>query len=256
MRAAGMQVLTDQIKAKRPGVTIYGIGDDAHKTHTSGHNEDDTAGVSAEDQDSDSTPEHRAIDVMCGSSFSDHDGDRLVNDLTFHGANQARLIYINWKDKQYHRKNGFKPADNSDDYHDHVHVSGEADADANTEPWILSDWNDGGPGPIPGLTVDGELGSKTITRWQQIMGTPADGVISTPYSDLVAAVQRHLNSHLNGDANVGLAIDGTGIFQNNKKYKTAEYLQRYLKSPIDGIISDPVSKVIKALQNRLNEGRF
>jgi hypothetical protein len=104
--------------------------------------------------------------------------------------------------------------------------------------------------------VDGELGPKTISKWQQVMGTPVDGEISEPYSHLVAAVQKHLNAHLNGNANVGLVIDGHGIFQDNKKYKTAEYLQRYLKTPVDGIISDPVSKVIKALQNRLNENRF
>lgn len=253
MRAPGMQVLTDQIKAKRSGITIYGVGDEEHAQRTSGHNEDDTSGVKAEDQDPDSTPEHRAIDVMVGTGTStDADGDRLVHDLTFHGANQARMIYINWRDKQYHRNNSFEPADNSDDYHSHVHVSGEADADENTEPWILSDWDDGSVPPALALSVDGVLGPKTITRWQEIMGTPMDGKISTPHSMLTASVQEHLNDSINA----GLVVDGYGIFQNNKHYKTAEALQRYLGTYVDGILSYPVSSCVKALQSRLNEGRF
>ena len=132
-----MQVLTDQVKVARPGVTIYGIGDEEHKERTSGHNEDDTPGVKAEDQDADSTPEHRAIDVMPGTgTFTTSDGDLLTQDLTREPANQARLIYVNWKDQHYHRKNNWVPVFNSD-YHSHVHVSGEADADANTAPWYL-----------------------------------------------------------------------------------------------------------------------
>lgn len=140
MRAPGMQVLTDQIKAKRPGVTIGGIGDEDHQDHTSGHNEDDTPGVSAEDQDSDSVREHRAIDVMLGPNFSSSDGDKLVADLVNNAANRARMLYVNWGNTQWARSNGWQPRDNSDDPHGHVHVSGEADADANVNPWVLSDW--------------------------------------------------------------------------------------------------------------------
>lgn len=141
MRARGMQVLTDQIKAKRPGATIYGIGDEDHQEHTSGHNPDDTPGVSAEDQDADTVAEHRAIDVMVMGPFSQADGDRLVQDLVTDPANQARMIYVNWGNQQWHRKNGWQPRDNSDDPHSHVHVSGEADQDENVTPWNLSDWN-------------------------------------------------------------------------------------------------------------------
>jgi len=142
MRAPSLQVLTDQIKAKRPGVTIYGIGDDDHQDRTSGHNEDDTAGVRAEDQDSDSIPEHRAIDVMPGPNFSSSDGDKLVRDLVGNAANRARMLYVNWGTTQWARSSGWQPRDNSDDPHGHVHVSGEADADANTNPWVLSDWDE------------------------------------------------------------------------------------------------------------------
>lgn len=141
MRAAGMQVLTDQIKARRPGVTIYGIGDEEHQQHTSGHNEDDTPGVSAEDQDADTKPEHRAIDVMVSGPFTQRDGDGLVQALVSDPKNQARMIYINWGTRQWHRRNGWKPADNSKDPHRHVHISGEADADENVTPWNLSSWD-------------------------------------------------------------------------------------------------------------------
>ena len=72
-----MQVLTNQIKARRPGVTIWGVGDDAHKTQTSGHNEDDTPGVRAEDQDADNIREHRALDVKIDQYFSAADAAAL-----------------------------------------------------------------------------------------------------------------------------------------------------------------------------------
>jgi len=252
VRAPGMQVLTDQIKAKRPGVIIYGIGDDAHKLRISGHNEDDTVGVRAEDQDADTTPEHRAIDVMLGSIFTRTDGHSLVSDLVSHKENTDRLIYINFENTQWSRSTGWTPHDNSDDPHPgHVHISGEADADENVNPWTLSSWDSGVI--VPGLlVVDGILGPNTIRRWQQIMGTKVDGVISTPYSQLVAKVQMKLKATVDSS----LLVDGYGIFQDNKRYKTAGALQRYLKSPVDEVISSPVSQCIKALQRRLNENRF
>lgn len=253
MRAPGQQVLTDQIKAARPGTTIYGKGDKAHEGRVSGHNEDDTTGVRARDQDSDNIPEHRAIDVMVGDHFSKADGDALVKDLTQNTTNRKRLIFVNWKNFQYHRDHNWAPQDNSDDPHGHVHVEGEADADSDTSPWILVNLEGTTPaGEIEELEVDGELGPKTIRRWQQVMGTPVDGVISPERSDLVVAVQRKLKSTVDSALN----IDGQGIYQNGKVYRTAFALQRYLKTPVDGRISTPTSQVIKALQRRLNEGKF
>ncbi|MDG4783239.1 hypothetical protein O7614_26620 [Micromonospora sp. WMMD961] len=100
------------------------------------------------------------------------------------------------------------------------------------------------------LVVDGKLGPATIKRWQQIMGTEADGVISKP-SALVKAVQRHLNAH-----GARLVVDGDGIRQDGRRYQTARYLQRYLGVPVDGLLSTPVSNTVKALQKRLNTGKF
>jgi N-acetylmuramoyl-L-alanine amidase len=115
------------------------------------------------------------------------------------------------------------------------------------------------PSPTPSpasnnedLVVDGELGEKTIRRWQEVMGTPVDGVISVPSSMLVAEVQRQLNRRI--DAH--LLVDGYGIVQNNKAYDTVGALQRYLGTPYDRRLSVPVSECIKQLQRRLNAGRF
>ena len=253
MRARGMQVLTDNIKAVRPGVTIYGVGDDAHKTRVSGHNEDDTTGVRAEDQDSDSVPEHRAIDVMLGSSFNSADGQMLVDDLVLDVDNRARLIYVNWGNLQWARSNNWEPRDNSDDPHGHVHISGEADQDDNTNGWHLDRLSGGAaPGEPEKLVVDGVLGPKTIRRWQEVMGTKVDAMIDPERSALVVAVQTKLKATVDHR----LVIDGQGIYQNNKIYKTAGALQRYLKTPVDLRISSPTSQVIKQLQRRLNENRF
>jgi hypothetical protein len=258
MRAMGMQVLTDNVKAKRPGATIYGIGDAAHKLEVSGHNEDDTPGVRAEDQDPDNIPEHRAIDVMIDSAFSAADAEKLYDDLGTNEANQKRLLYVIYNKRIRSRSRGWeeRPFD-GDSHENHVHVSGEADEDDNENNWILSDWGPLGSAPPPSpsdglLLVDGVLGKHTISKWQMVMGTPVDGVISTPYSQLVAAVQRRLNQAFN----FGLTIDGNGIFQDNRWYHTAGALQKYLGSPVDGRISTPTSECIKALQRRLNTNRF
>ncbi|WP_143194230.1 N-acetylmuramoyl-L-alanine amidase [Micromonospora sp. CB01531] len=101
------------------------------------------------------------------------------------------------------------------------------------------------------LVVDGQLGPATITRWQQIMGTPVDGRITEP-SALVKAVQRHLNAKVRAS----LVVDGAGICQDGRPYKTVRALQRYLGTEQDGIMSMPVSAVVKAVQRRLNSGRF
>jgi hypothetical protein len=102
------------------------------------------------------------------------------------------------------------------------------------------------------LSVDGELGEKTIRRWQQIMKTPVDGKISASNSDLVRAVQQRLKDTVDRS----IVVDGEGLAQDGKVTKTVGALQRYLKSPVDGKISKPTSEVVKALQRRLNEGRF
>lgn len=116
---------------------------------------------------------------------------------------------------------------------------------------LIGDDTSNPPAAPETLSVDGQLGPKTITRWQQVMGTPVDGIISKP-SELVKAVQRELNSKIGA----GLSVDGDGIRQDNKAYLTVSALQKYLGTQQDGRMSSPVSEVVKAIQRRLNEGRF
>lgn len=106
--------------------------------------------------------------------------------------------------------------------------------------------------PVPPITLveDGILGTGTIARWQHVMGSPVDGKISTPKSTLVYQVQVLLDSAVHS----GLALDGYGIFQDDKPYKTVYALQQYLHTGTDGIMSTPTSTVVKAIQHRLNAG--
>ena len=110
------------------------------------------------------------------------------------------------------------------------------------------------PKPSTALVVDGALGPATIRRWQRVMGTQVDGVISRP-SELVRAVQRHLNRK-----GARLVVDGKGIQSNNGgdygPTATVRALQRYLGTTADGVLSHPSSNAVKALQRRLNTGRF
>jgi hypothetical protein len=83
------------------------------------------------------------------------------------------------------------------------------------------------------------------------MGTPVDGVISET-SELVMAVQRHLNNQIKA----ALTVDGKGIRQDNKVYKTVRALQKYFWTTQDGRMSVPVSDVVKKIQAQLNKNTF
>lgn len=85
------------------------------------------------------------------------------------------------------------------------------------------------------------LGAETITRWQQAMGSPADGVLTSPRSPLVEAVQSHLNVYGNS-----LKVDG------DLGPSTVRALRRYLGLPQDGDLDSAVVE----LRHRLNVGRF
>lgn len=106
------------------------------------------------------------------------------------------------------------------------------------------------------LAVDGLLGSDTIRHWQKDKGTPVDGKISSP-STLVRAVQKQMNDAGFRDWDGRpLVVDGLGLVQDGKtKTRTNYVLQKFLGTPADGILGRP-SPCIKALQQRLNTGRF
>lgn len=108
--------------------------------------------------------------------------------------------------------------------------------------------------PPVALQITGKLDRVTVVRWQQYMGTPVDGVITQPpgSSSLVKRVQGYLNQRIGA----GLVVDGQGIAQNGRSYKTVRALQRYLGTPQDGVLSSPVSSAVKELQRRLNASTF
>ena len=99
------------------------------------------------------------------------------------------------------------------------------------------------------LEIDGILGQHTIMAWQRLLNVPMTGVMDEV---TIKAVQTKLKATVDHR----LEIDGKGIVQDDKFYKTVAALQRYLKSPVDGVMSKPVSQVVKALQRRLKENRF
>lgn len=137
MRAANMQALTNDFKAEFPGVTVYGIGDEPHKLRISDHNEDDTPGSRAAQSDADTTPEHRAIDVMLGPAISRAQLQAKIDFILADARLRARLWYINFLNWQWSRSNGWVRRDNSDDPHpDHAHFSGWAANDEDSSGWF------------------------------------------------------------------------------------------------------------------------
>lgn len=151
----------------------------------------------------------------------------------------------------------------SDWHQDHIHIWLE-DSRGTIPSSSVQPPPSSSPSKPAGLKIDGVLGPESIKRWQAVMGTYVDGVISTPKSALVMAVQRKLNSSATGRDWNGrkLIVDGEGIASNiNGRYpssgrtRTVYALQRYLASGADGALDNP-SAVIKKLQERLNAGWF
>lgn len=112
------------------------------------------------------------------------------------------------------------------------------------------------------LEVDGLWGKATTTALQKALGTPVDGIVSgqssadlkkcnrgglqdsswkigTGGSMMVRALQKK----------VGSAVDG--YFGVN----TCKALQKYLGTTVDGYVDKP-SDMVKALQRKLNAGKF
>lgn len=234
MRAANMQALTNDMKNRFPGMTIYGIGDAAHKLEPSDHNEDDTPGSLPEQTDSDNVPEHRAIDLMLGSVFTFNEADALVAKMVNDVPTRKRLHYIIWNGYIWESDNGWARQKyyGSDPHTGHVHVSGLASNDEDASPWpIVYAAAGSGPNPQPpaavlrrqwpsymptnqyfgdingpneshgGYYVNEQPDVRAIQKRMQELGFAptdpnwADGIWEQPTTDAVAAWQRRDWAH-------------------------------------------------------------
>lgn len=144
VRATNMQVLTNETREEHPGVVVYGIGDDEHRLSPSDHNEDDTPGSRPEQEDADSNPEHRAIDVMIGPAFTDAQAEAYVQKLVTRPANRRRLKYVIYKRRIWRANGGWvqEVYTGTDPHTNHVHVSGLAANDEDGSAWDLADGDD------------------------------------------------------------------------------------------------------------------
>lgn len=253
----------DQLNARFPNrdkTSDGAIGNQEHAVAPSSHNPDKTG--LPEHRDGDSKNEVRARDF--DADLRDPSGItmRRVVQLWVTKAREGKLWwvrYIIFEGLIYHKRDNYQARTytGSNKHNQHVHVNSDFTNDAdevrNTN-WHLNEL--GAPAPKPHipemLVVDNELGPKTIRRWQEVMGTKPDGFIDVDDSALVRKVQEHLKRKI--DRN--LVVDGHGIVQDGRRYKTVFALQRYLKVPVDGRLDHPKSRTVGALQRRLNQGWF
>jgi hypothetical protein len=107
------------------------------------------------------------------------------------------------------------------------------------------------------LAVDGSWGPATTRRLQQVLGTTADGVIS-------GQIRCRANEHIasiqfgsGGSDMVAAMSHAMGItdMPRNIGPGFVSALQRRLGTTVDGVIS-PTSDAVRALQRRLNLGRW
>lgn len=236
-------------------------GDRAHQLTVSSHN-GDLSGT-PEWRDGDNVDEVRARDIdkdLKDPTVTMEDVVQLWVKLARAGR-LPHLRYIIFNRRIWHKRDGFQTrtytGSNPHDKHAHVNSDFTQAADTATGVnWHLDDLGKKPAAPKPSapthLVVDGKLGPATIRRWQQIMKTTVDGKIDDKDSELVRAVQRRLRA----TSSPRLVVDGVGIRQDNRRYRTVGALQSYLKSPVDEVMTSPVSEVVKAVQRRLNTGKF
>lgn len=111
-----------------------------------------------------------------------------------------------------------------------------------------------------GLTVDGYWGSGTTKRLQQVLGTPADGIISDQYAGNRSLMPgctsgwEWKNSTHGGSTAIKALQRKVGASPDGVMGRdTITKLQAYLGTYRDGIISAP-SNAVKEMQRRLNRG--
>lgn len=114
------------------------------------------------------------------------------------------------------------------------------------------------PAPQPsGIAVDGWIGPASVTKWQQVMGTYVDGVISGQYAGNKKYLYRINSIQYTGGGNSALVravqravgVTADGYLGPN----TVRAIQAHLGVSVDGYFGPATAM---ALQKRLNENRF
>ena len=149
------------------------IGDLAHAQGTSGHNPDDTPGVSAERSDADTIPEVRAIDVDVDLIPGDRAASRLamyaeIRRIIATPRDRRRLIYIIFDGLIWSASTGWEPHTytGSNKHREHAHFSGHPDHDNDATPWSVETEDDVTPQELLDTRVESpSLGGRAVSEW-------------------------------------------------------------------------------------------
>lgn len=138
------------------------IGDAAHQAEVSGHNPDDTAGVTAEYADADTKPEVRAIDVDADLRTPGVTMYDVIRRILATPADLARLRYIIFCPPSgpfganvptiWSKSNGWAPRryTGASPHNEHAHFSGDPLSDEDASPWSVNGFGDDDMTPAEG----------------------------------------------------------------------------------------------------------
>lgn len=250
----GLEQLNDRFP-KRAKKAEGSIGDASHQKSTSSHNPDDESGVSAEYDDGDGKHEVRARDF--DKNLNDVKGVVMedVVQLWIKLARQGTMWwvrYVIYNGRIWHKRDNFvtHKYTGADQHTNHAHINSDFTSKADTitgTNWHLADLDKTTAPTTPSkpkaLDVDGQWGINTTKALQRVLKVNVDGEFGPKSIKALQTKLKHtVNSRLLVDGKLGA--------------HTIAALQSYLRSPVDGIISKPKSKMVMALQRRLNAGTF
>ena len=136
--AASLNAAFDAAFPQRQKTSDGTIGDLEHAQGVSGHNPDDTPGVTAERTDADTKAEVRATDR--DKDLNDPRGVTMTDVLRSILAtprDRDRFIYFIWNSKIYRKSNGWREEDYTGDnsHTEHLHASGDPAFDEDGAPF-------------------------------------------------------------------------------------------------------------------------
>lgn len=111
------------------------------------------------------------------------------------------------------------------------------------------------------IVEDGLWGNDTTRKAQEVFGTPVDGIVSNQYAAYKSKNKGLLSSTFewknspssNGSVLIGTIQRTIGVKEDNFiGPETIRAMQRWLGTPVDGVVSYP-SVMVKAFQKWLNE---